>query len=196
MLSKNKNKNLVLDLDETLIHATLNKHYFKYDFSFELENGKQIYIKKRPYLDEFLKALTKMKYEVILFTASKESFARDVIKRIDPDDIYFQHMLFNKHCTIINGYNKKDLRILGKDLSQTIIVDNSEHCFDLQPKNGMRCITWYKNPKDSELEYILRWLMKMENEDTVYETIAQFSGTSRSESNKFVKFLPKIDNKN
>ena len=69
--------NIVLDLDETLVSVTLTpvKHY---DFRFSLQN-QAYYVRKRPYLDLFLKYIFKKFQSVSVWTAATKPYAIQVI---------------------------------------------------------------------------------------------------------------------
>lgn len=76
---------LVLDLDETLVHCTVEPVedadlVFPVDF-----HGMtyQVHVRLRPYLFEFLEKI-KGKYEVIVFTASQKVYANELLNLIDP----------------------------------------------------------------------------------------------------------------
>ena len=58
-----------------------------------------------------------------MFTASQKQYADKVIAQIDPKK-RISHVLYRDHCLIINKiYYLKNLKILGRDLKQTILVD-------------------------------------------------------------------------
>jgi len=83
-------RTLVLDLDETLVHSSF-KPVPNPDFiiSIELENVMhKVYVRKRPGVDHFLKAVGE-RYEVVIFTASLAKYADPLLDILDPKRVCF-----------------------------------------------------------------------------------------------------------
>eukprot|EP00980_Cylindrotheca_fusiformis_P006167 scaffold1319_cov126-Cylindrotheca_fusiformis.AAC.56 len=150
---------LVLDLDETLVHCTVEPVedadlVFPVDF-----HGMtyQVHVRLRPYLFEFLEKI-KDKYEVIVFTASQKVYANELLNLIDPEGKYIQHRMYRESCLAVEGNFLKDLNVLGRDLSKCVLVDNSPHAFGYQVDNGIPIESWFDDPKDTELKKLERFL--------------------------------------
>ena len=55
----------------------------------------------------------------------------------------------------------KDLSLLGRDPTKTIIIDNISDNFILQPENGIFISTWYDDMSDTFLEEISPLLIEI-----------------------------------
>ncbi len=68
-------------------------------------------------------------YEIVVFTASQKLYADKVLDLIDPKK-RISHRLYRQHCIVINKtYYLKNLKILGRDLNNIIIVDVNPNIF-------------------------------------------------------------------
>ena len=148
-INKKYKYTLVLDLDETLIHY--------------IPKENEEYVQIRPGAEEFIKELSKF-FEIIIFTASRQSYADLVLKGIDIDN-KISAKLYRQHTMRIGNSNIKDLAKLGRDLKKIIIVDNSPDNYNLQPKNGINVIDFDGNENDDILYLLKNDLIKLVKSD-------------------------------
>ena len=88
---------LVLDLDETLVHCTVEP-ISNADLQFPVVfNGScyQVYVRKRPFLDHFLEQVAQ-NFEVVVFTASQKIYAETLLNILDPQGKFIHHRLYRE----------------------------------------------------------------------------------------------------
>uniref|UniRef100_A0A3Q4I5F3 protein-serine/threonine phosphatase n=1 Tax=Neolamprologus brichardi TaxID=32507 RepID=A0A3Q4I5F3_NEOBR len=128
---------VVIDLDETLVHSSF-KPISNADFIVPVEiegTTHQVYVLKRPYVDEFLQRMGEL-FECVLFTASLAKYADPVTDLLDQGGV-FRTRLFRESCVFHQGCYVKDLSRLGRDLHKTLILDNSPASYIFHPNNAV-----------------------------------------------------------
>ncbi|PON84949.1 Dullard phosphatase domain [Trema orientale] len=176
-LSKRRLITLVLDLDETLVHSTL-EHCDDADFTFTVFfNLKEhtVYVRKRPYLRTFLERVAEM-FEVVVFTASQSIYAEQLLDILDPDGKLISRRVYRESCIFSDGSYTKDLTVLGVDLAKVAIIDNSPQVFRLQVNNGIPIKSWFDDPSDCALISLLPFLETIVDADDVRPIIAKKFG--------------------
>lgn len=186
-------KTLVLDLDETLIHSSF-KPVASADFVIEVEVERKIhkvYVVKRPGLIPFLYQMSQA-FEVVIFTASLASYADKVIDEIEkelrsyerdlienkrgplnPSERFFAARLYRESCSFWMGAYVKDLKKLGRELNNCIIVDNSPVCYSFQPENAIPIESFFFDKTDSRLQKLTPYLEKMEKDSDIFDSITK-----------------------
>ncbi|KAG5942995.1 hypothetical protein E4U53_007123 [Claviceps sorghi] len=144
-------KCLVLDLDETLVHSSF-KILHQADFTIPVEiegNYHNVYVIKRPGVDEFMKRVGEL-YEVVVFTASVSKYGDPLLDQLDIHKV-IHHRLFRESCYNHQGNYVKDLSQIGRDLKDTIIIDNSPTSYIFHPQHAVPISSWFSDAHDNEL---------------------------------------------
>ncbi len=111
----------------------------------------------RPYVMTFLKRMSQ-KYEIVIFTASHETYANAILDELDPEGNIFSHRFYRNHCTVLpNELHVKDLRHLNRDLKDIVLVDNAAYSYAFQLDNGIPVLPFYEG-KDFELAALEKYL--------------------------------------
>lgn len=177
--SGDRRKTLVLDLDETLVHCSVTEAFANPDLEFTL--GPTFYsCQFRPQLGFFLIDLVK-EFEFIIFTAATKDYADIVLDQLadriedhleyyDDSVPLFSHRLYRSDCSPYELMDTtvyvKDLALLGRHLSQTIIIDNSPIAFSFNIANGLPIKSYYGG-SDDQLTNLIPILHQISNSSDV-----------------------------
>jgi len=115
-------------------------------------------------------------YEVVVYTASLSKYADPLLDTLDKLRI-MPHRLFREACIQYNGSYVKDLRRLGRNIKDIIIVDNSPVSFSLQPENALPIKSWFDDMNDRELFDLAIILEEINKFDDVREILGKVAAS-------------------
>ncbi|KAI9033232.1 HAD-like domain-containing protein [Hyaloraphidium curvatum] len=138
---------LVLDLDQTVIHATVdptvgewmtdpsnpNNESLKDVYTFTLPNDLNTvyYVKPRPHLQHFLQQVRKM-YELHIYTMGTRSYADAVAKALDPEGTLFGGRVLSRDES--GSFLHKSLsRLFPYEQSMVVVVDDRADVWQWPP---------------------------------------------------------------
>lgn len=165
--------NLVLDIDETLLHSNLTGQH-GYDFRINVSNV-TYYVKKRPRLDKFLKFVYHTFNTVSYWTAGIPEYAYAILQRIlTPEQRHTTLLVYTRKELEIQGINyHKPLKKLfahtkardhGLSKKNTIMVDDISMNFLKNQGNGLEIPSYLGQTHDkvlSQLIIVLNGMVEM-----------------------------------
>ncbi len=201
-----KKFNIVLDLDNTLIHSIEYNEYIKNIKKYNKIQipylmDKDFAVFKRPNLDIFLDYIFE-NYNVSIWTAASRSYALDIVKNIiKPNkNRKIHYIFFSYHCDISEKQytHQKNLNLLfdffgiSKDSQEkTFILDDYDHIYKIQKKYCLLAspfnISLSKQKKDDFLLDIITQLKEIKQKGNI--SSINFYNTQNSEKYKYE--LPK-----
>lgn len=158
---KNKDKLLILDMDETMIAAKFDGQEpknFVPNYTFPFGDTK-IHVRFRPYLNEILEKLA-LTWEIVVWTAGVQDYADPILDQIDPDKTLFKKRMYRTSCIKADQFFIKDLDvILDRQKENMVLVDNSILSFAFDLANGVPINSFMGNEKDDkDLLYLVGFL--------------------------------------
>lgn len=91
-------------------------------------------------------------FELIVFTAGFRTYAETIVKEIERDRKYFDHVVSRDNCTPHPGgkHQLKDLKLLleNRSIKDLIIVDNKATSFAIHFTNGIPIVDYEGNKSD------------------------------------------------
>ena len=161
-------KVVLLDLDETLIHGDFQEEYLNdidhpYDkiikfTSLDEQEEVSVGIFVRNGVQKFLEEISKI-FDIGIFTASSKDYADAVINYLDPNNEFIKFRLYRNSCIKVNNISIKDLRIIGVDLKNIVLIDNNMYSFANQLGNGILINSFYYDKNDYDLFSVMSYLL-------------------------------------
>ncbi len=163
-------KLLILDLDETLIHATEQKLNIPEDFKFD-----KYFVYKRPNLDNFLIDISKH-FKIGIWSSANDIYVNEIVIKIVPENLKLEIIWGRSRCslkkddTFDNYFFEKRLSKLkrkGFKLEQIIIVDDTPEKSSKNYGNAIYIKEFLGDTKDDELNYLFDYLLTLKNVDYI-----------------------------
>jgi RNA polymerase II subunit A small phosphatase-like protein len=156
-------KLLVLDLDETLVHATERRLAHEGDFRVG-----PYHVYRRPHLAEFISAMMST-FRLAVWTSSSPEYARPVIDRIFPPDT-LEFVWTGERCTTARDWetgeykslkNLRKLKDKGYRLESVIAVDDTPEKYERSFGNLVTVREFLGDPADAELKLLSAYLKQL-----------------------------------
>lgn len=165
------NKLLILDLDETLVHATQVPLAVPADFRYDI-----YHVYKRPGLEQFLMNISQH-FTVGVWSSGGNEYVREIVKVITPSEMRNWFVVWGKsRCTIRRDYELdiyyfekrlKKLKNKGFNLEQMIIVDDSPEKSRCNYGNAVFIEPFMGNEHDNELNHLHDYLLTLKDADNI-----------------------------
>eukprot|EP01053_Blabericola_migrator_P011854 Blabericola_migrator_1__11853@NODE_721_length_6735_cov_131_696611_g519_i0_p1_GENE_NODE_721_length_6735_cov_131_696611_g519_i0NODE_721_length_6735_cov_131_696611_g519_i0_p1_ORF_typecomplete_len727_score102_04NIF/PF03031_18/2_5e34_NODE_721_length_6735_cov_131_696611_g519_i0372217 len=169
-------KSLFIDLDETIAHTALGNvpHPRTPDLVFQsVSDGSTANVYFRPWVDDFLRVVSQY-YEIILYTASVKPYADLIVDELDVEN-RISHRLYREQCTQYGSTDIyfKDINGTGRDLKDSVVIDNRLISFGLNVDNGIFVSSFLGQSDDAELLQLIPLLIALSKQADVRISLAQ-----------------------
>lgn len=191
-MSYTNKQNVILDLDETLLHSVSSEEMKELSdkqidsiYNFKTHNMDDYYtVIERPGLQEFLDYLFE-NYNVSIWTAASKDYALFVVNQmiLKRKNRKLDWIMFSYHCDISKKEKRgsKDLEMLwdvyqmeGYSKSNTIIIDDHPDVYDLQKDNCIYIRPFDIDEKTFTNDKILHKILKtMKKTKTLNECVKE-----------------------
>jgi RNA polymerase II subunit A small phosphatase-like protein len=172
---------LILDLDETLIHASATKVREEADFQVF-----HYFVYKRPGLADFLTTCAQH-FKLAIWSSASDDYVQAVVRQIVPPGITLEFVWGRSRCTPFTtpqideyGYYNLDgtssyeyakrlkkVRRRGFSLSQTLIVDDTPAKVQQNYGNAIYIKPYLGSTEDEELSHLTPYLLTLLGQENV-----------------------------
>lgn len=162
---------LILDLDETLIHASETQlPHRQEDFTFD-----KYFVYKRPHLDHFLQEVARH-FTLGVWSSAGDEYVSGIVSTIRPPSVDFEIVWARSKCSLKRDrtfdtyYFEKRLDKLkkrGYTLEQILIVDDTAEKASCNYGNAIYIKEYTGAPEDTELLLLLHYLVTLKDVENV-----------------------------
>ena len=161
---------LVLDLDETLIHAT--ERQLEIDFDFQYAN---YFIYRRPHLEWFLESMS-ANFKLAVWSSADDKYVEEIVDKIKPENIEFEFVWGRTRCTTKRDYQLdeyvyekrlKKVKKKGFAIERILMIDDSSEKTRDNYGNAVYVSAFEGNQTDSELKILAEYLNSIKNSSNV-----------------------------
>lgn len=184
---------LILDLDETLIHATAEE--IDSDFDFQVF---QYFVYKRPGLSEFLTSCA-LHFKLAVWSSASDDYVQQIVRRIFPAAISPEFVWGRSRCTRFRlpevdeqgllsldyasrhefAKRLKEVSRRGFNLKRTLIVDDTPEKVSQHYGNAIYIRPFTGSKDDTELGRLAGYLLKLKDAEN-FRTIEKRSWRQQS----------------
>lgn len=163
-------KLLILDLDETLIHATEQPLQLTEDFRYN-----DYYVYKRPALQDFLRNVA-AHFTLGIWSSADDAYVNEIVNAVKPEGVAFELIWGRTRCTLKRDYEldkyyfekKLDkLKKKGFGLEKIIIVDDSPEKSRSNYGNAVYIHPFEGDQADAELSHLYNYLLTLKTADNI-----------------------------
>lgn len=153
---------LVVDLDRFLVSHQFDKELGRWR------------VAKRPGAEIFLFYAAQL-YEVVLFSSMQQYEGETIVRKLDPYGC-ISYSLFRFATRHDHGVYVKDLNVLNRDISKTIVIGHDTEGFQSAAENMLVVKPWNGDPEDRSLERAVDFLegLALSRAKDVRPVIAKF----------------------
>lgn len=161
---------LILDLDETLIHATSDPVNQNYHFTFN-----KYFVYKRPHLKWFLENAA-LDFDLAIWSSADDTYVQNIVDLSGLSDIDIKFIWGRSKCTTRRNFDLdeyvhekrlKKVKKLGYSLEKMLIVDDSPEKTKENYGNAVYIKPFKGSEEDHELKKLLDYLKTIKDSPNV-----------------------------
>jgi carboxy-terminal domain RNA polymerase II polypeptide A small phosphatase len=162
-------KLVILDLDETLIHATKNVLDTPYDFTFD-----KYFVYERPLVRQFLNNVSEH-FSVGVWSAGGDEYVNEIVQAIKPESVHFEIVWGRSKCSLRRDeygdydYEKRldKLKKKGFGLERILIVDDTPSKSRTNYGNAIYIKEFTGDKNNRELQFLYEYLLTLKTVENV-----------------------------